>query len=626
MRLIALRVKLRYGCAMLPVLKNIILTVAWQATNSIFTSYSLQSNLRFTNCLRAWLFQNQTGVFPGMIMQSRTNNIRIASSDLKTFIKSIDWKLLLFLILFLNIKMPAKIVAMVLIYALQFNFKFGFKLKNSRLPLFYLLIIPIALGGLIINRNYLNHNYSLVFLTGIGCWLLSLLAIHQIKLMIEKNDVETINKTIIAFFILNAVVSVANLLFIMWETKSIDPYTFRGMYQTYFINTGDNIKGLTFDISSTNAVLSALGMIYFLVKNNPVMLLICAITIFLTYNNLITLLLLFVLLLIFAFKSSGNQKSMVVICLGLYLVFMLKVSPQNSSYTTEAIQNTFHQAKPQPDFDTSLIVKPLVKKPDNLLTPEEKKRAIAIKYLDSVAGIAKQKQVSGLKQSALTIGQYRPNTRGIVKRTEQDYLSKAIEPDRQKMLDFISKHPASLPLSIHQDPFKALPGKVTGTIQTLTFLYHHPVAIVAGLGIGNFSSKIAYRAAGLSIRGRYPENYTYIDKDFLTNHLDLYMSFFSRRVGFRSVKNNPFSVYDQLLSEYGLTGLLALIIFYFGFFAKQYKVLTYGVPMILLMMSVFFIDYWFEQLSVIVTFELMLFLNIKEGETLPKKLELSHAN
>jgi hypothetical protein len=537
---------------------------------------------------------------------------------------SIDWKLLLFLILFLNIKMPAKIIAVVFIYALQFNFKFGFKLKNSRLPLFYLLIIPIAFAGLIINSNYLNHNYALVFLTGIGCWLLSLLAIHQIKLAVEKTETETINKTIIAFFIINAVVSAANLVFIMWKTQSIDPYTFRGMYQTYFINTGDNIKGLTFDISSTNAVLSALGMIYFLVKNNPVMLLVCAVTLFLTYSNLITLMLLLVLLLAFVFKSSGNQKSMIVICLGIYLVFMLKVSPQNTSYTTEAIQNTFHKAKPQPDYDTSLIVKPLIKKPDNLLTPEEKRRRIAINYLDSVAAITKQKQTSGLNQSALTTGQYRPN---IVsnKRTEQDYLSKAIEPDRQKMLDFINTHPASLPLSVHQDPFKALPGKITGAIQTLTFLYHHPLATIAGLGIGNFSSKIAYRATGLSIRGRYPENYTYINKNFLTNHLDLYMSFFSKRVGFRSVKNNPFSVYDQLLSEYGLTGLFALIIFYFGFFAKQYKVLTYGLPMILLMISVFFIDYWFEQLSVIVMFELMIFLNIKEGEALTKKLELSHA-
>lgn len=559
-------------------------------------------------------------------MQSRTNNIRIAGSNLKAYIRSIDWKLLLFLILFLNIKMPVKIIAVVLIYALQFNFKFGFKLKNSRLPLFYLLIIPIAFAGLIINGNYIDHNYMLVFLTGMGCWLLSILAVHQIKLMVEKNDTETINKTIVAFFILNAIVSVANLAFIIWKTQSIDPYTFRGMYQMYFINTGDNIKGLTFDISSTNAVLSALGMIYFLVKNKPVMLLVSTLTLLLTYSNLITLMLLFVLLLIFAFKSSGNQKSMIVICLGLYLVFMLKVSPQNTNYTAEAIENTFRKPKPQPDYDTSLIVKPVIKKPENLLTPEEKKRRIAIHYLDSIATvITKQKQASGINQSALTMGKNRPDIGRTVKRTEQDYLSKAMEPDRQKMLDFINEHQANLPLSARQNPNSALPGKITGAIQTLTFLYHHPIAIIAGLGIGNFSSKIAYRATGLTIRGHYPENYTYINKTFLTNHLDLYMSFFSRRVGFRSVKNNPFSVYDQLLSEYGLTGLLALLIFYFGFFAKRYKVLTYGIPMILLMMSVFFIDYWFEQLSVVVMFELMVFLNIKEGEMLTPKLELSHA-
>ena len=56
-----------------------------------------------------------------------------------------DWRLLLFLVLFLNVKMAIKVPAIALIYLLQFNFKFGFSLKNSRLPLFYLLAIGIAL-------------------------------------------------------------------------------------------------------------------------------------------------------------------------------------------------------------------------------------------------------------------------------------------------------------------------------------------------------------------------------------------------------------------------------------------------------------------------------------------------
>src|SRR5476649_1610072 len=102
--------------------------------------------------------------------------------NLKKAINYVDWKLLLFLLLFLNIKLAVKIPAIIIIYLLQFNFKFGFSFKNSRLPLFYVLIILIAFIGLVINKNYVTPHYLMVFFTGIGFWLLCLLAVHQVKL------------------------------------------------------------------------------------------------------------------------------------------------------------------------------------------------------------------------------------------------------------------------------------------------------------------------------------------------------------------------------------------------------------------------------------------------------------
>ena len=137
-----------------------------------------------------------------------------------------------------------------------------------------------------------------------------------------------------------------------------------------------------------------------------------------------------------------------------------------------------------------------------------------------------------------------------------------------------------------------------------------------GAGMGNFSSKLAFRASGLGFSGGYPAKYIYIYHDFLVNHLDLYLNFFSRRAGYHSLTNSPFSVYDQVASEYGLLGLLALVLFYFGFFASRYQQLSYGIPLLLLMAAVFFVDYWFEQLSIIPFFELMLFLNISETNKL----------
>jgi hypothetical protein len=115
---------------------------------------------------------------------------------LKTFA---DWKLLLFLLLFLDVKLAVKVPAIIIIYLLQFDFKFGFSLKNSRLPLFYLLVIAIAFINLVLNLNSADPRYLLVFFNGVLFWLMCILAIHQVKLAVENNTAVTIHNTILLF-------------------------------------------------------------------------------------------------------------------------------------------------------------------------------------------------------------------------------------------------------------------------------------------------------------------------------------------------------------------------------------------------------------------------------------------
>jgi len=460
----------------------------------------------------------------------------------------------------------------------------------------------------------------LVFLTGMGCWVLSLLAVHQIKLIVERTETEKIHNTLIAFFIINALVSAGNLISIMLETGSINPYTFTGLHRTYFIMTGDFIEGLSFDISSTNAVLCAFGVLYFLYKKVPVMFLVCVCTLFFTFSNLINLILLFILLMIFIFKSNKVQKSLIIVCCAIYLVFMFKVSPQNGDYSIVSIKkNLLIKGKRVP----TTVQLPLRERPDSTLSFEEKREKIATLYLDSVRANYK-KQVLVVKGRVLDV----PLTnkgRVIIKDPDSGSMANWLSPHRpfeiRRLLWFISVHPTTLPISNGKKTISKFPGKIGGLIQTFSFFGEHPSKLFTGMGIGNFSSKIAFRAAGLGIRGRYPENHTYISPDFLSNHLDLYLSYFSKNPGFRTVSNNPFSVYDQLLSEYGLLGLLALIVFYFGFFIKQSGLLTYGIPILAFVASIFFIDYWFEQLSVMLMAELMLFLNIKENKVLAETNE-----
>jgi hypothetical protein len=192
-----------------------------------------------------------------------------------------------------------------------------------------------------------------------------------------------------------------------------------------------------------------------------------------------------------------------------------------------------------------------------------------------------------------------------------------------KLLSFIGSHKAELPIA-GQDNYKAtLPGKAMTWLQTFNFLHNNPSKILTGDGIGNFSSKLAFRVSGLGFAGGYPQKYTYINPDFLKNHLDIYLDFFSKKTDYHTLSNNPDSVYDQLLAEYGLLGMAAFLLCYLGFFLRHYKKLTYGLPILLLVLAMFLIEYWFEQLSILLFFELLLLLNIKESST--KKI-LSHAS
>jgi hypothetical protein len=177
------------------------------------------------------------------------------------------------------------------------------------------------------------------------------------------------------------------------------------------------------------------------------------------------------------------------------------------------------------------------------------------------------------------------------------------------MKQFMQLHSNELTLSTKENYDPRLPGKIIAYKQTIDFFKQHPFKIITGNGIGKFSSKLAFKTTGLGIAGGYPQKFIYINDHFLKNHLDLYLNYFTKQDGFHSIANNPNSVYDQLLSEYGLFGLCAFFIFYLGFFLKK---LTYGIPLILFLSGIFFVDYWFEQLSIVVFFELLLFLNIKE--------------
>ena len=536
-------------------------------------------------------------------MFARTRNF-----NFRRLISTVDWQLLLFLMLFLNVKLAVKIAAIIIIYLLRFNFQFKFSLKDPRLPLFYPLIIGIAFVGFSLNYTFASPNYLPVFFIGILFWVLCLLAVHQVKLAVEKNDVEVIHRTILAFFVINAIISLFNMGLIIWETGALNPYRYQGGYQKYFVETGDYIRGITLDTSTTNAVINAFGVVYFLVKKNPLMVLVCMGILLITSSNFTNLALMIVLALLFIFKTNRDQKSVIVVCMMLLVVFMVKISPENNVYTYQTIKNAIKPPTLPPVAQTNIGNKPT-------LSAEDLKRQIAQKYLDSIKA---RLNANHPQKSPGSVIPYVGNGRYIIPgpdiNTPPYQTATDTDAEQRQLLAFIGAHKTELPISSKNSFSYGLPGKGIAFLQTLKFLQRHPLKIAAGDGIGNFSSKAAFKAAGLGLAGGYPAKYAYISNDFISNHLDIYLNFFSKKAELHSLTNSPSSVYDQLLAEYGILGVLAFCIFYLGFFMGQRQYLTYGLPILALVLAVLFIDYWFEQLSVIVFFELLLFTDMKENK------------
>ena len=536
--------------------------------------------------------------------------IRSAVLKLQDLRKNTDWKLLIFLILFLNVKSVVKIIAIALIYIIQFDFKFGFRNSVPRLPLFYVFIIVVAIFNWLITKSFMSTSSNIALLTGISIWLLCILVIHQLKLFVDNTDTTSIYQTIIIFFLINALLSFINFAGIVWETGALNPYRYQGEYQKYFIRTGDYIKGITFDTSTANSIISAFGVIFFLVKRNWIMLLICMLILLATASNIINMLMIGIFGFMFFYRSNANQKSFVIICLMMGIVFMVKVSPENYKYVKEAIQKMADKKTVITPASTSAKI-PITEIEDNLLTPEERKHKIAQLYLDSIYK-SRLKSAKGKEYISAEIVKPKIEVPDINTAPFQSKIDTTLQ--QRKLLMFMNAHKKSLPLSEKEDRNLILPGKIIAFKQTFDYLHSHPEKILTGDGMGNFSSRLAFRTTGLGISGNYPTKYASISPGFLSNHLDIYLYYFSKRIYFHSLINSPNSVYNQLLSEYGIIGISIFAVFYFGFFWKHYRKLTYGIPLLLLMGGVFFIDYWFEQLSVVILFELLLLLNIKEAE------------
>ena len=536
-------------------------------------------------------------------------------------ISQLDWKILVFLVLVLNVKLVVKIVALLfftIIERKEINFKNIFR---QRYLFFYFGMIGIGLINLLLQYKAIHLPYLLVSAMGIFFWLLAAAAAYHAFHLVQKTDWVKLNNSVTLFFLVHIGLIFFHLLMIMWETGSINPYTYKGLNQKYYLSTGDSIPGITFDSPVTTATICAFGVLFFLYRKRYLFSLLCMTGLLIIVSNLTNIFLAGSFVVAFIFRSDKVQKSMMMVFVMMMVVFISKTSPQNNEYVVSFIYKLIGKAYYLPPVKSWSNAE-LKQANDSLLTMEQRRKKVGLIYIDSINGIrylsktvtSEKNKISdstpvnaSLATTNRIFNEYRPSA--SVKEKENRYGIFLKEQYTQKQRD-----------SLHALYDWEKPGKGIAYKEVVHFIRTHPGKIALGAGIGNFSSRAAFKATALDIAGTYPEKYRYIHPDFMNDHLYLYLYYHSQWQIKHTAANTPDSVYNQLLGEYGIVGLLFFLLFFIGYYFRRIPILSYGLPMLCLLLSSFFVEYWFEQLSVVILFELLLFMDIRASFEKEKKV------
>jgi len=524
----------------------------------------------------------------------------------------INWPLLIFLLLVLNVKLVVKVVAILIISIINRKDISITNFFRQRYLLFYFSLICLGLIHLLLQYKSISTAYLATAAIGLSFWMMSAVIAYLIYKIIQKEETIKLHNTVCFFFILHIVAVFLNFLQIVIETGSMNPYSYKGLNQKYYISTGDFIRGITFDAPVTTAFICAFGLLYFLYRKQFLLSLTCMTALLIMASNFANLILAGVLFFAFVFYSSKIQKSFILIYMVMLIVFMAKISPQNN----EHVGRIFYQVIDKPYDLPPVKVIPLdqlKKEPDSVLTFEERRKKYAQNYIDS------------MNSFRLDISLTEPQ-KIIAENTVIDTVSRAQDsafyqfresPGTIKKINLYTHFLNQVYSAAQQDSLSKLynwkiPGKWIAAKQLFNFFQSHPTKILLGNGIANFSSRLAFKATLLNIAGRYPAKLKYINRYFLHNHLYVYLYFHSQEQSHHEASNTPDTVYFQVMGEYGVIGLLLLLVLYFGFFIPRIHKMSFGLPLLFLLAGAFFAEYWFEQFSIVVLFELLFFLDMKD--------------
>lgn len=504
-------------------------------------------------------------------------------------VNKIDWTFLVFLLLFTNQAIfSLKIVGLVFICLARFNWNFGF--RKGRLPKFYPYIILLAVFNLLFHVRDFRSDYLTAFVVGNLFWIFSAIAAHQAKISVEKYGPEGVYATLKAFTVINFVVCMFQLVRIMLITGTLNPYD-PNIPFPYGVSTGDFIFGTFMEVSYYNTMVSALLAIYFIFKRNATYTLLATISFVLVFGNFGTIVFVGILagLLVAGLLAAiaGNRRG--------FAAWLKNVSPPGAWFIYLPgififIATMYYIASPK-NYDY-----------------------IVTKIKDKVFSVKKEDE----HNFATMIDDQKPKAEAFD--PFSNYYEKK-EKERQKKSDFLNdpSYKSTRPdqkiaakMEVTKTYFEKLQGKNLSMLETVAYLKESKAQLLLGAGTTRFSSLTAQKMSGFDssrlFMGVLPQ---YRSREYTENHyLILLERNKTKDMALLSAANRPDSIYNQLLGEYGLLGMLGFILFYIGFFVRRIGRWTYSLWLFLVLLPFAHLNYIFDTLCVMPFFELMLYSDI----------------
>jgi len=494
-------------------------------------------------------------------------------------IRLLSLPLLLFLCGMVHVKLYVKLAAVVCYAGYLLYRQQRFPRKLAAPGLFYLLAIPLGALSALCNDVGGNPDYWRGFAIATMKWMTAGAGFYLLGMAVQRVEKLRLVATIKAFFLVNALVSLGELVSVMIRSHRWIPYWINDS-TTFGISTGDYIHGLTRDSSIANASLNLAGILFFLFRKNPVWVLLCLIIMVMCTSNFSMILLFVCLAAVVILVRDRRVKVYAVGCAVSAVLLYGFLSMQNVLYANKTINNEIEGI-------SSGRRSRLHAMQQHVLLDGGKGRDAEAMPTGSVDQV-----IADLRQISIQVRENDPPKldTGLAREAIWNWYGVSYDSSR---------------LGI-----SGIPGKLYALLQTGSYMISSPGRLLLGAGPGNFSSNLAIKMTGAGIHGSYPPDQIYVHHDFLEHHLYIWMYVYAHTREFQSVTQMPASVYSQLGGEYGIIGLGLFFILYIGYFLKRYR---FGrMPLILtgMLMGYFFVDYWFEMISLTVLFELFMLADL----------------